>query len=249
VQTLQALDTPQTNLTGDFLGSFNLPSLYLDGYADRHGELPPTALAVPLDASVVDDLKEVFRQCQTGEINPCLNSSHQYDDNSGAAIDFAEERADATFGYSERLHTILTAAKTAKKDSSFFLASAPLSAGRKPVVFVDSFVKRKGCDNACDQAATAFVEYMTQVDTYAWILMSHDALPDARVPRYLLPARTTVFDHADLKADPYYPILRTSITSALPFPNQGLPENRSALRKALLQRVCSTVAADGKSCQ
>ncbi len=37
VQALSDLGTPEPNTAGDMLGSWNLPSLYLDGWADRHG--------------------------------------------------------------------------------------------------------------------------------------------------------------------------------------------------------------------
>ena len=249
VQALRALGTCEVDLTGDFLGSYNLPSLYLDAYVDRHGELPPTVLTSAVDPDTVDDMKQVFQECEVGGANPCINSTHKYDENSAAAIEFAQGRADATFGYSERLHTILKEAAAAGKGTSISLAAAPLSAGRKPIVFVDSFVARRGCDGPCLKAAKAFVTFMTQVDTYAWIMMSDDAAPKARVPRYLLPARNSAFDHVSVRSDAYYGTLRTSLAGAIPFPSEGLLENKSALRKALLQRLCSTVAPDGKSCQ
>ncbi len=137
-------DTP--NLAGDLTGSWNLPALYLDGWADTYGTKQiNAALSTTLNPKVITSFRKFAQNCQVGDVNPCFD---KYSDLDSGAAAFVNNEVDAFFGYSERLNYILKNSS----NSDVQLSSLPLSEGSNPLLFADALVLRKDCDQTCENA-------------------------------------------------------------------------------------------------
>ncbi|MBD2680598.1 MULTISPECIES: extracellular solute-binding protein [Nostoc] len=230
---LNRLNPKIPNIAGDLRGSWNLPALYLDAWADTYGlNKVASAISPNLDPVVMQSLKAFSKECVTNGKNPCLDETY-HDDFDLSAKDFAKGKVDAFFGYSERLNFILAQGASAR---DIKIASAPFGRGKHPLLFVDAFVLRKDCDQACQKAASSFVAYINAPSTQEWILMSQDAGKKA-IPRYLLPATLSVFQTPKVKQDPYYKVLKSEITNALPYPNSGFPAIREQMNNSILKEL------------
>lgn len=234
-ELLAALDKadPQApNLTADMLGSWNLPALYLDAWADTHGTGGVGSAITPtLDAAVMRRFKQFSKQCETGGKNPCIDVT--FDDNDLSAQQFALGKSDAFLGYSERLSYMLRQGAEAKK---IRISSAPLGEGKRPLLFVDAFAIRRGCDAACQQAASRFAAYMNAPATQEWILMSRDKGTSV-VPRYLLPATRSAFRTRSVRRNAHFKRLAEEIKDGAPYPAHGLPAARKKMRDVILAEL------------
>jgi thiamine pyridinylase len=229
---LDKADHNVPNLTADLLGSWNLPALYLDAWADTHGtEGVASAITPTLDAGVVKWFKQFSKQCETGGKNPCIDGT--FDDNDLSAQQFALGKSDAFLGYSERLSYIVRQGVDATK---IRISSAPLGEGKHPILFVDAFVVRRACDIACQQSASRFAAYMNAPATQEWILMSKDKGTDA-VPRYLIPATLSAFRTPAVRRDRHFKTLGSEIKGGAPYPANGLPAARKKMRDAILTEL------------
>ncbi|MDC0711245.1 extracellular solute-binding protein [Stigmatella sp. ncwal1] len=239
VQALDALQTPAMNLAANLLGSWNLPSLYLDAWTDTHGPgNVQSAVSTQYDAQVLAGMKALTQGCETAQGNPCIDGTYDAAENFDLPTHlFADGQADATLGYSERLHTLLKRAPSEATQGTLRISLAPLGQGNQPLVFTDSFFLGKNCTGDCEQAAVRFVEYMSQASTYAWLLLSEDAPAAGRVPRYLMPAALDVYETPGLKADPFYPRIGAATRTAAPFPNRGLLNIRKQMRDDILRAL------------
>jgi thiamine pyridinylase len=232
-ELIAALDTINPdipNLAGDLNGSWNLPSLYLDSWADTHGpDDVDSAISPNLDDTAMKSFKAISQQCKVGNINPCFD---EYRDPDLGAQVFVDGQVDAFLGYSERLNYIFKNGVIPEVK----LTSAPLGLATQPLLFVDAFVLRQDCDQQCNKAAKKFVDYINAPETHEWVLMSQDAKEKA-VPRYLLPATYSAFKTPSLQQDPYYQALELEIKPGVAYPHAGLPEVRKAMRDHLLQEL------------
>lgn len=220
------------NVAGDLTGSWNLPALYLDSWADTYSAKQiNSALSPKLDKVVIKDLKQFAQNCQVGNVNPCFE---QYSDATVGAQAFVNNKVDVFFGYSEKLNYIFNKGINPEVK----IASLPLGKGSNPLLFVDALVLRQDCDNICQNAANKFAAYLNSPQTQEWILSSKDAGENA-VPRYLMPATYSAFKTKSLVKDPYYKTLEQVATNALPYPNSGFPEIRQQLKQLILQELQS----------
>ena len=234
--------TQPPRLAGEFAGSFTVPSLYLDAYADTHGnatvaeglarattaecldpKIPSSARKECLDGPSVDGLRKVVAACEDGRPrNPCLSAGDYPLCPDLPAKLFAAGQVGAVVGYSERLYVI----RSDDANTPVLLSSAPLGSGESPLVFVDVFVLHRSCNGRCEQAAQQFVAFMNAADTHEWIQFHRDR--ESGVPRYLLSATRSAWQKLDV--DPYYRTLHGLIEEARPYPNGGLVDQRKALR-------------------
>lgn len=238
VQALEGLGTPMPDMATNMLGSWNLPSLYLDAWADENGprNINSAVTTEHYDTDVLASMRRFTQSCQYGASNPCIDGT--YDDNADLpAVLFAQKQVDATMGYSERLHVILKNLPAGDTGADIKLSSAPLGEGDHPVLFTDSYFMSVRCTGKCEDAAMEFVEYMTQASTFEWILMSEDAPAATRVPRYLLPATLDAYQTRKVRADPFFPIMNRETRDGAPFPNGGLLDIRREMRDAILSSI------------
>ena len=223
---------------GNYVSDWDLTSMYLSAWADTHGAADlGAALEAPVDAALAGRLADLAGTCAEGTANPCVDGTY-YNAWDAPAERFAAGEIPAMFGYSERLHIALRAGAD---PASIEVGRLPLGPSPTPVAFVDALVRRPDCDPACQSAADRFAAYLTAPETYAWVLMSEDAV-DAP-PRYLLPAREDVYELPALASDPFYPALGASMKGAVPYPNDGIPDRRVELFGALCEAL-----PDGAAC-
>ena len=232
--------SPATPLVGDYAGSWTLPSVYLDAWADTNDAAKlADAYVPPVDAATMSLWQPLVRSCAgspPANANPCLDGT--FHDNTSAEAAFAAGRANGFIGYTERLFYILTA-RPAQKPS---VISAPLGGGSHPVMFVDVLVVNRHCTGGCRNRANAFILYMTRVSTRTLIAFSQDAPPGA-IPRYLLQANADFYRQAEARQDLFYPQFWSFIQNATPFPNQGFPEDRKPLGQAVKAALDAAGAA------
>ncbi|MFL5356782.1 hypothetical protein [Archangium sp.] len=229
-------------LVGDFQGSWNLPSLYLDAWADTYGPetlkdalvVPPGSTAPQLHEDVVGQLTRVEGNCRVSCQDLCLdNTFHDVPDY--AAQLFAGGRAGALIGYSERLHHVI---KNREDTAPVLMASAPLGAGSHPVLFTDALVLSKSCGFDCQRDARAFADFLTSPRMNEILLMSGDVDEGSHaIPRYLLPAARSAFRIPSVAADPYYPLLEKMIEGAAPFPSGGLSTVGKTMKNQLTEKM------------
>lgn len=233
LKALDSADPSVPNIAGVLTGSWNMPALYLDAWADTYGpQNVGSAVSANLDATVMKSFKLFSRQCEAAGKNPCLDGTFG-DDNDLSARQFAEGKADAFFGYSERLNFIL---RRGTGGARVHLTSAPLGEGKRPLLFVDAFVMRRDCDASCREAAAKFAAYMNRPQTHEWVLMSLDAGAGA-VPRYLLPATRSAYKSSRVRRDRYYRTLRKETEGGHAYPVSGLPAVRKKMRDEILKHL------------
>lgn len=238
LMALAARGTPEPDLVGNLLGSWNLPSIYLDAWASTYRpEDVAQALSDSIDRPVADSLKRLAAGCKTGATNPCIDGTYDMaEDEDLPYLQLAQGKADSAIGYSENLHPILRTIGIGRRQE-LHVSYAPLGPGKRPLLFTDAFLLSKRCTDRCQDAATRFVRYMGQTSTYAWIVGSEDAPADRRVPRYLLPAAMDAYSHPVLKQDPLYQSLSAEIQGAQPYPNKGLYGIRKKMRDSILAYI------------
>jgi thiamine pyridinylase len=232
IAALRAAPEGRARLVGDLQGSWELPTQYLDAWADTHGPGGlGSAITPALEPAVVAPFAALAKECAQGTANPCLD---RYDDNELAPIALASKEAHALIGYSERLHVVLRESPHLR--DSLGIATAPMGGGNEPVVFVDALVRRSDCDRACQRASDAFSAFLNDPATHEWILMSRDA-PGPGVPRYVIPATKSAFTTPGLRNDRFYRMIQEQLRGAAPFPNHGLREVRRTMRDRLVEAI------------
>ncbi len=234
IKILNSGDENVPNLSGNLLGSWNLPCLYLDAWADTYGPRKLlTAVSPNLDERVVTTLGLVADQQVVDGKNPGLDGT--YDDAPDlAAEDFAHGRTEALVGYSEKLHVVL---KNRTDTAPLYLTSACLGEGDRALAFADVFVVRREASTSVTQAAARFARYMANPATFEWIHNSEDAPKARRTPRYLAPATRSGYKTKSLRHDPHMQQVYRVMRSAGTFPQTGLLEKRKAMRDALLSEI------------
>jgi thiamine pyridinylase len=234
-QLLSALDSANPNipnLTGNLLGSWNLPALYLDAWADTNGpQRLESAITSSLDPNVMKWFSLFSKECVNGGKNPCIDGT--FEDNDLSAKEFALSKSDAFIGYSERLNYLIQNGVDRK---IIKISSAPLGEGKRPILFVDAFLLRKNCDSSCADAAARFASYMNSPKTLAWLLMSRDSKQKA-VPRYLLPATLSAFAAPGVREDIHFNTLKREIAAAAGYPVNTFPGERKKMRDAILEQL------------
>ena len=231
LKELDAVTGGSPKLAGRLTGSWNVPSLYLDAYADTNGaQNLQQAVSTHLNPAVLASLQKFAKECQLGSDNPC--TSDKYNNPDVPTSVFAEGKALALFGYSERLNLIR---QKAPKDT-FFLSSAAIGEGDHPTLFTDAFVIRKDCDASCDHAARAFAEYMNLPTTHEWILMARDNANNS-IPRYLIPATLSAFQTPLVRNDQYYLQIESEIHSADPFPSFEFSKIHTQMRDLIREQL------------
>lgn len=231
---LSRSESKERDLVGNLLGSWNMPSLYIDAWHDTYpkGDVN-SALSVKLDSEAISGLREIKRLCDYEGSNGCLDGTYDDAGEAAAVHLFATGEADSLLGYSERL--FLIARETALDE--IYVGSAAMGTGNAPVVFVDAFVVRASASDAVRDAAKRFAEFMNRPEIQETLLLSHDA-PGAP-PRYLLPATLSAFSTPGLTSDRFYSDFKAALDEAVPFPTRGFESIRKSMRDELTLAISS----------
>lgn len=224
---------PGKGLLVDLKGKSTLGEFYLMALTDRY---PGSALSHvdAFDSDVEGDLRAVGSACDTGL---CRDGDYHYAEGFYAAL-FAQHQGRALIGYSESLHYLLWESRNAcakekcRTDSDLGVAAVPLDdKGATQMSWVDLFVIDKKCVGQCLKDAIAFIRF---VNSEAFLVQNLTGAP----PRYLMPARTSVYANADIqKSSPLYaqivPILEHAETPTGPGLEQKLRDYGAKLDKEL----------------
>lgn len=237
---LEALDTPRPNMVGNLLGSWHTAALYIDAWADARNEPDPfDALRLPLDTDLLKSLSVFAELGQDGASNPCIDGT--FDDWQKPGLDgtrFGEGKADALFGYSERVYY----AQAAGADpSKLFVSSAAIGEGSDPLWFVDIWVRPVYDEDvtplpvqaAKREAAERFVAYINAPDTFEWMHLNAEAIGGQAVPRYLIPATVSAFQETAVGRDPIMSQIWSLVDQGTFFPQHRLPGIRRQMGAAI----------------
>ncbi len=196
----------------DMKGRSTLGELYLKSAFDRYVDWPKVEPHIrDFDNDLQADLRRALTLCDKGF---CRDSDYHYATGFYGRL-FARGMARALVGYSELLYEILLEAKTAcpkgrcVTDQNIDVIALPLDdRGAQPISWVDSLMIDRDCDAQCRRDATLFIQFYNSEETLLKALMTTP-------PRYLLPARTSLYDNAALMAAaPLYRKLKTFIEVA-----------------------------------
>jgi thiamine pyridinylase len=216
VTTLARGSAGRVPLAGDMGGSWGTIATYLDAFTDTFPQLDmQAALSRPeIDATIRGHLEQLQKVCVERDVNHCAEDAVEL---------FAAGDAGALFGFSERLHPILS--RPDRKVGALHVSTATLGGGNKPVAFVDALVKSATCTTEpCSSAAQRFADYYVSDATFETSLMT----TPSGVPRYLLPSTPSAFDFGKVGQDPLYQQLQEEVIGATALPNTGVPEARAA---------------------
>lgn len=234
-------DPAATALIGNFDGSWTLPSLYVDAWADTHSNDPAQVAAaynLPLDNPTMSIFTPVVDLCGDSG-GPCLAGT--YKDNTAAETLFAHDQANGFVGYSERLYFILEA-----RGGNIALPSvisAPLGVDSHPVIFVDALVLNPACTGQCAADAETFSTFMSSLQVRNLIAFSGDVSPTT-FPRYLLQALASFYTSPPGNQNLIYQQLYPFVQQAQALPNQGFPQARLQLNPALEQALTGGAATE-----
>jgi thiamine pyridinylase len=203
----------------DLRGKSTLGEKYLDALLDLHGT-PQAALKIvdsgAIDPDALQALARAFALCPNG----LCDSEKHHESGQFYARQFAERNARAFVGYSERMYFIVDHFLHGVREDMpavgqiSFESGAPVGIGDVDAVpatfgdksstmltWVDVLCIRQGVDDAQRRDCVAFIKF---VDSHG--LTTQALLPPyGHAPRYLLPARTAVYQDASLlKAAPLY---------------------------------------------
>lgn len=213
-QALSSSSAGKQDLTGDISGTYDTLFFYLDALRDQDPAADLAGALDDVDENILTALGRVTERCMVSGENLCDDEAWP----PARPGEFAAGSADAFLGYSERLHSILSA----KPKASLSIAAAPLGGGRNATLFTDALVLSKECVGPCKLVADSFAAYLVSDETFASLLMAKDVRGGA-VPRYLLPSTAGAFKTKDVQADTFYMQLQDAVSNARSFPNEGVP--------------------------
>jgi thiamine pyridinylase len=208
----------------DLKGKSTLGEFYLMDDVQRTPDLNTVYAGLStFSGDVENDIRRLRAMC---EQTFCRNSDYHYA-TGFYGRQFARGHGRAVIGYSELLHDVLfestescAVAEKCLTDGDLDVAALPLTDhSPRAMSWVDSYVIAASCTGACLQNAIAFIRYATAERTVRDALMSDSA----GVPRYLLPARASLYSDASLtKSAHLYPKLKTLIEQASAPSTDGL---------------------------
>lgn len=226
-----------TKIIGDFSGTFQRYSMYLNAYVARHGygeaEMR-AALQEPVDANVIGDLTKVVAGCvDAARTNPCADGRfHDPTPDGLVEPNFSSGFAAGYVGYPERSFYF----ELLRRETPHVV---PMPYGPKPVpmFYVDAltYSASRCTDQRCSNDARAFARFVTAAKTRAFIAFSDD-LPERLnlPPRRLLPATKSFYALPRVFNDPVYAQIIPVLQNAQPMPTTLSEEALTAVAS----RVC-----------
>ena len=233
VDYYHGLASPVPLLAGNLNSSWDLSMMYLTGFSNEHHGAPmDTALDQPLVSDVVDNLRRFGELCDQSGGNPCSDGT--YKNNSLAAQRFGRREVYSLFGFFETLHDVRVQNPS---DESIAVTAIPFGEEKRPGLFVDVLVRNAACQDRCAAAAGMFADYLTSLDTYAWIELSQDN-STAAIPRYIVPARDQAYTAPGVATDPFFAMVRQQVANGVAYPNRNdLPDWEETVAPELKAQV------------
>jgi thiamine pyridinylase len=229
LKSINSPDNKKIDIAGNFGGSWTLPGFYIDALLDGKKTINNYSF-LNLNDTIVQDLKSFVLECKDNNGNPCLEEKYKY--NTKAEKLFAKDSVDVFFGYTERLKEIIDLTPVKTKDIK--IKSLILGSSDIPSLFADVFTINNKCNKDEYEASLKFIEFINSDRIYEMIVLSKD---NGSSPRYLIPAKNTVYNIPSIKKDSYYQMIKNELERAKSFPNYGLLENRKKMEAELLSKL------------
>lgn len=237
---LQKQPKGRPQMLGDYDGSWRLPGLYVNAYAQTYGSASlSNALQMPPDPKVIDELVSLVDTCKFGHMNECIDNTFHSDPDGTTERIFAAGNSSDDLGFSEQsfyisLNQLVPGALT--------IIPARWGDREQPLLYADSFVNNKAtcASGQCAKDSSTFTNLMTSSAMKTYIAYSHDLLPGSP-PRHLLVATNPFWDQGAVKGDPIYQQLEPIVRTGQPFPNSFTKDLQakmgSEICKALKTRI------------
>lgn len=206
----------------DLRGRSTLGEKYLDALLDKHQSVEGAlkALQCPQpDEEILRNLDRLFALCPGG----LCDSDKHHDFGEFYARQFAERECRALIGYSERMYFVVdhflhgvkdgepSVGKIGWPESEGYKAVGDLDVdvvpaafsdqGQKMLSWVDVLALRSNLDDQTRKDALTFIEFFNSESFLCQILVPEFGI----APRYLLPARKSVYENNDVRrAAPLY---------------------------------------------
>jgi thiamine pyridinylase len=223
-------------MSGDWSGSWMLPSYYLVAYTDTYGYQPLDKVMVsPPDQKVVAGMAATMAFCLV-DGNDCLNGTFAKSVGQAQA-EYVHGPYQATTGFSETSYYIFLNGGTQPTTVMPMRLAPPEN---RPLAFTDGLVvNAKSCQGQCAADVATFAQFLNSPETRSYICFSKDA--PGKPPRRLSPASASFYQQAAVQGDPLYPIFQRAFNGAQGFPNQGFPAARKTLQKQLCTMLQVTI--------
>jgi thiamine pyridinylase len=162
-----------------------------------------------------ESLRRVIGLCNVGN---CRNKEYHKAEGAYAKL-FSRGKGRVFIGYSENLFYVnsqFTACSKADgciSDKDLNVNQMPLAENEShPISWVDTFVINSECAKQCQTDATEFIRFADSEGTFLHALLPSNAV---KTPRYLLPARASLYNNQELlAAAPLYPKFKAIVEHA-----------------------------------
>lgn len=248
----------QHTLLVDLRGKSTLGEKFLDAMLDIYGTPEEAVRRIDVsnpDAEAVKALDRLFALCPGG----LCDSEKHHEFSPFYARQFAERKVRAFVGYSERLYFVVEHSLNGVRedqpsvgrlvwdentyepvgaDDLGVIPATLADKNSRMLTWVDILSLRSGMDEQRQRDALAFIDFFNSESfTKAALVPSY-----GHAPRYLLPARESIYSDAALvKAAPLYPrffeIMKSGMTVSAP----GLNDKLRGVGKAIEERGFSPV--------
>lgn len=213
-------------LSGNFRGSAFFILNYIQAWAGNqpHAHDLQHALDTPVDQESIDTLRIAAGLCLENGRNPCLNEFYHNNPDSFITRTVTGDYA-ALMGFSEIMWYL---AQAGADPEEWHIGPVPLGKNNKNILLADAYVVRKDLSPQKRDAARRFCTFMMRDDVYRDIMLS-GGCDDDMLPRYIIPARTSVMSLPGIKEDIYYQRISHLLQDTLYYPNMHVPEARERI--------------------
>ncbi len=222
VQALSNVQKNQIPLVIDLSNDFSLADMYLDTWTDE--EALPDLNPKNFNAYYNDTLSALSilsdYACLQISKTPALSGLYAQYPKLGAKL-FASGKAGYYIGYSEAFSDIQEAHEIHPPIQTIH---APWGPYHHPTLALDSLTLNANACNKTQAAAHLFAEYLTDPNTYQWIVLGEDC-PHKAKARYLLPASLSAYNASNIGKNPmmlqYYEAIQQG-ANPMPWQNYSL---------------------------
>lgn len=235
---LNSLSSEQPKLAADFDGSWNIPSMYINGYVQTYGYGNiGNAMRMPPDPTVINNLVKLTETCAFNGTNNCINNYYHNQPSGTTEALFAKGVVGNVMGFSEQSFYI----NWNKWPYTLFVVTAPFGQFQKPLLYNDAFVtSRTTCalGTNCASDAQALSTLMTSTAMKDYIVMSQD-MTSGSPWRTLLVATQPFYQRSKIKNNWLYRQFIKVFANGEAYPNNFT----SASQTAIYKQVCAAMKA------
>lgn len=235
---LAQMPNTKPQLVGDFNGSWNLPSMYINGYVQTYGYGQISqAMTMPPDPTVITNIAQFTDTCAYNNINNCTNNFFHNQPNGTTEQVFATGNASDDMGFSEQSFYV----NFNGWNASLYVTVAQWGQQNQPLLYSDTFVTSKAtCPSAsqCASDATAFTTLMTGAAMKTYIVTTQD-LPAGSPWRTLLVATQPFYSQPEIMNNALYQQFTRVFSNGQAYPNSFT----AAVQDSMGTQICAALKA------